>query len=447
MESSIGGALASGRHNFACWLTCTQGHFKLAHCTVTQKLNAGVTASFTLRTPRTTVFGVNDRYQISIVHDGDLYQTPTMAGDKIERYDGLQGFGWNIQLMDVATRALSLDDQSFPSFFAANPRLAAGFQSNSTAILGIVAKSAIIPGALPAGVNFFGMPTWPVPFEEVKEAKLADVFRRFLAVAGMDSWVDAMGNIVCIPARATTGQVEGVRVAQFTQPEEATRAFTGLRVQKTTPYPAQPKFHFTESRQYTVQLPYPMSNVQYRDESASGYIDQVCLFEGDPGSGGKLITVLGSQQVIDAVTVPRSGNFPATHASLDVYPSVLQNINGEPVDATIFFIGSIPSLVPPGVDVQFSVYLGTRVVPFPQTWLEPLIPSKAFAQARQLDYLYMRNRDANQCTAELSHLDLLAEMANLHTWRDFPAYRVNSIVHEVAPKTLKTTLGGTVAAA
>lgn len=283
---------------------------------------------------------------------------------------------WATTWQDVPMLALAPPGQSFPTFQS----------SSSTAIAAAIAAWA--------GVEIVDLDNWEVPLEEIKQQKPLDAFRRLLAAAGQDFQIlPSTGKIKCYRSTANLGKCSRqIVVPGYNEGlGDPLRRVTGLRVERQASLSGDQVKRFDTSDFYSWQLDAPLANAIAEDISSSGYIGEVGFWNGDPRQDGKLIRFI-SFLTIDSLSIPTNGNWPATHASLNVYKSVIGTVTGEEVDAAVRIVGTPWAATTGQQKPGFSVMLGDGSWPAEQPWVEPLIPDAAFAQAREKDYLWQRNK-------------------------------------------------------
>jgi len=360
---------------------------------------------------------VNDQGAVEVIESG-----PMVAIPKSRRAGVGQGRGTSFTLVDATLARLARPGQSYPTFQ----------QVSSGALV------TTLTG--PAGVTVEGLQSWSVPLEEVKQAKAIDALRRVLAAAGQDFVVTPTGKIVAMSARSTFGPWPTQRVQTIEETYDSGQRVTGMRVERQSPIQDQVCWDFDTADFHTQALPNPLASINsIQDRSESGYCDQISLWNGDPARDGKLIDIRSSRP-LGIITVPFNGTPPITHVGVNVYASGAQTMTGAAVRARLC-VGGVPyeSVITPGWEPGFSVFIGNQTWPSDTVWVDPMLPSAGFVSSRQADYLWQRGRAYRTINATFSHL-VSGSVGQVFTGRidgvDWPSAQVSSITWRRATTTV-----------
>lgn len=394
---------------------------------VTHTIAQGVTASIQLQQSISLDALAEGSCQIQIDNRTDGYESPPMRALIRRRRKSMQGRAWSLELVDEASWKMSQRGQSLPTFIG----------SSSTAITTALATLA--------GVTVTGMPDWPVLVEDIKQAQLSDALRRMCAAMALETIVTASGAIVVVPVMWSSGNYS-FRPDTVEEVGSTARRFTGLRVEKSSPISSQ--FCFVADTEQTEQTSYhtfafgnPLTNVQYTESGVSGgAISYVVVWNGTPGQPGS-VAVRGWGAL--PISGPFDPTLPGTHATVVFEPSPAAVALGIPGTFGICFVGS-PPLLAAGLDLSFSEFVGSTERPFPQTYSEQLIPTRAAAIANGPGYLRQRNKDAYRVTASgRLHLDIeLAAEMDIDEEDGWPASKIETFTHNMAESGFTTSVEG-----
>ena len=427
----------------AAYVLSPFGKLECRTCRVGNKVNEGWYGSVTLRVPLTideSTMPANTIFQIVILDDNDAFYSGPMVACRPNAGYGQSGPTAKLEFSDATMWALGQPGVSFDTFKA----------TNSVAIANAIAAQATLVSRYPVTIN--GLPQWPIPLEEIKQSKPIEGLRRLGAVAGMDFVIDTTGTMTFVSANSVTGAPwPSQKVKDIQEFRDLSRRCTGLLVERQDPHTDinNPVIRFTQPGFYTGTLAHPLMNAGYHDLSNAGYIDKVGFWQGDPSGNGKLIAFFQNLDNFAPITVPLTGRWPATHYSLNVYLSATQVLSGQATDAAVQFYGTNynTTLLQAGVGPPFRVRLGTTDWPHTKPWVEPLIPSQAFASARENPYIFQRNRDYHRFTAAHSRLWLTGSLGQVATPRvygvNWGPFRVDAFEHILeASGRMNTILSG-----
>lgn len=290
------------------------------------------------------------------------------------------------------------------------------------------------------GVSIVGVPGDPVWKEDLKQTDGWAPLQRMAAAAGMEILVSESGVVEFVPLDAGgSSAFDPQEIDESYSPHDQ---FGKLFVQKQSglgTYGGPQYYDFEESGYKTGALSSPLNAPAAADQSAQGSVGWVGFWDGPPNGSGRLISLHSMNgESADALTVPLNGVQPATHYSCNVYPSKVNQTL--PVEARLRVVGSSPVTIPAGIDPAFSVVLvsnngATRG--FTSTWNEPLLPSKAYVQAKAAAYFAALNRGTDIQTAR-GPLDHTVRLRQAWGWDGFSG-RIVAIRHSGGPAQMPIT--------
>lgn len=387
------------------------GAIPLRSVRVGQQVSQGWSGQVILQTPIPIDFDRKTEFQIVMqTDDGDFASGPMVANPRERTWDEKKKT-IGLTFVDATLMKLAAPFRSWPTFI----------KSTSTAVV-----TVLLDGT---HVSISGMPDWPIPIEDVKQQSPLDAFRRLMAAAGLEFTISSTGQLHLYRATQDFGTLYGdVKSAHETWNQEA--LCTGLQVERQSPSQGRVFFDFATSDNHTVAFPEPFQSASVVDESITGHVDQIGAWQGDPKSGGKLISMIYSSTTT-GLNVPTTGSWPATHLSVNVYGSVAGVLTGEKVQSRIQVIGVPVSQANSPNLPAFRTFIGTQAWPA-QPWVEPLIPSKAWVTAHSADYIWQRSRGYRQLAVErrpsLAY-DIGVALQGRAWGEDLPRSRIESFSH------------------
>lgn len=307
-------------------------------------------------------------------------------------YVGQRSRSWGIK---SSAKSTSYELNDIPSI-----KLSSGGQSFDT-FSDVTFADVVSAIATRAGVTISGASTSPIFVEDIKQSTLWAPLQRMAAADGMDLIVDTDGSVKFISMTPSgTCTMPPWLISETFNPWSQydsilTQKRTGQGVNQGIQY-----YRETTTGNKESELQWPISSASVSDESTSGSIGWVRLWDGPPSGSGQLIWANQLGGVTgDVILPPLDGSWPATHVSFLVYPNTASP--STPINAVLAINGVSPITIPAGIDPSFSVILtqgaGTDRG-FPRIYNESLIPSEAHAIAHKAAYFQSINRGTDMIT-------------------------------------------------
>lgn len=352
---------------------------------VTESLSKGWSAALDYGSWVNTRFAPEAMVSISIIdHRGVSLVLPRMLASDRGRTHGTTR-GTSIQLIDELSWRLGSGGQSWATF------------------LGGTAANIVAAVASRFGVSISGAPSFSIYKEDFKLVTGWNPLQRVMRVAGQVYTISSSNVLELHPWNwvssgspfqpSTSGGVK----EDYKPLDRLSSVFVTKNLGLGTGSGPQ-YYDFNTFGRATGELAWPLSFGAFpRDESRVGSVAWVCLWDGPPDTGGRLLSIHSlNGDEIDGITIPVNGVWPATHYSCNVYHS---NLNPTlPIEARLKIDGVPHSNLPSGIDGAIGETFGSgRGAPYP--FSDSMVPNLAFAAANYPSWLAEANRGTNMMSA------------------------------------------------
>lgn len=400
-----------------CDLLCSLGVFKLESVNITETVNAGVNWSASLVDHTIEPLLVTEGMDLSIriSTPSDEYISPPLVCESPTKNTNLNGKFGQLSGIDKTTWLLSKDDLSFDTFI------------NQTS------KAIIDQCAGTVGVSVFGVESFPLSEEDVKNSKVIDVITRLIEYSAQNYRIRRDGAIECFSVLYEGPINESLMYREVSESISHAARVDSMKIEKTSRISGAEEvcFRFDSPGLKTVQLPYPIYRATPIDRSTYGYISLVTVFNG--GFNGPVTGLFPLEQGVIVTPGSIDYSLPGTHASLVVKPP-LTLIGNATIDAKICFSGkpADPSIPNEPIPIQsaFRRQIGSGSRPAKSVWTDTSHPNPQWVSDHALGYMVEQNKGYHPMSAE-GPLNLTVSLLQRFTSPGHGIARIETFTHSV----------------
>ena len=360
-------------------LISSLGVFKLDNVSITETVNAGCTWTATVightLDPMSVPEGTS--FRIRIKDGSDVYTSPPLVIESPSKSTTLSGKFGVLSGIDRTTWLLSRDDLSFDTFV------------NQTS------KRIIDVCAAVQSVSVFGVESFPISEEDVKNSKILDVITRLLEFSAQGYFIRKDGAVQAFPITYKGPVNLDLRYEEFHESISYSNRVDSLKIEKTARISGGEEvcFRFDSVGFKTVQLPVPLYKCTPVDRSAYGYSSLITTFNG--GTQGKVTGIWPFMDNVIVNTGPQDFTLPSTHATIVVNEPHLI-LGDAPIDVKVCFSGtpvdpSIPN-EPIQIQAAFRRQIGSGSRPATNIWTDTNFPNPKWIVDHALGYMIEKNK-------------------------------------------------------
>jgi len=411
-------------------LISSLGTFKLDSVSITETVNAGVNWSCNLINHTIDPISIPEGtdFVIKIDDSSDEYISPPLVIETPAKSTSLSGKTGVLSGIDKSTWLLSRDDLSLDTFL------------NSTS------KAIIDQCAGVVSVSVFGVESFPMSEEDVKNSKILDVLTRLIAFSAQGYYIRKDGAIQVFPVTYKGPLNDSLRYDSFDESISYGNRVDSLKIEKTSRITGGEEvcFRFDSTGIKTVQLPQPLYKATPVDRSAYGYISLVTLFNG--GTQGPVTGIFPLVQNVIVTTGPQDFSLPATHATL-VVNQPLTLIGQATIDAKVCFSGNPvdPSILNNPIPIQaaFRRQIGSGSRPATNIWTDTNFPNPQWITDHALDYMIEKNKGYHPIAGS-GPMNLTASLLQQFTSPGHATGIIQSVTHSLSVRgnSAKTSVSG-----
>lgn len=413
-----------------CDLLCSLGIFKLGAVNITETVNGGVNWSASLIDhiidPLSVTEGLDLTIRIRTL--SDEYISPPLICEAPTKNTNLSGKFGALSGIDKTTWLMSRDDLSFDTFI------------NQTS------RYIIDQCAGTVSVSVFGVESFPMSEEDVKNSKILDVLTRLLEISAQNYRIRRDGAILCFPVTYLGPVNESLRYTDFNETISHAARVDSIKIEKTSRIAGGEEicFRFDSQGFKTVQLPSPLYRATPIDRSSYGYISLVTTFNGD--LNGPVTGLFPLRDDVIVTPGPIDYSLPSTHASLVVMPP-LTLIGNTLIDAKVCFVGNPadPNIPNNPIPIQpaFRRKIGSGTRPSARIWTDTIHPNPQWLQDHSLGYMIEANKGYHTIAGD-GPLNLTVDLVQAFTSPGHSTGKIMTFTHSVNSKsnTATTSVSG-----